>query len=108
MSALENLYDELRGRPLPKGFSTLAEDLDISIYQYAAGIVGYVNSYLSGKKVDIEDIHIDEELGQRIEKCIAELDALKAYKEKHDSLARLLIERLSQGTTRTSPKNGEG
>ncbi len=107
MSALEYLYDELRGEPAPKGFSALAEDLDISIYQYAAGIVGHVNSYLSGRKVSIEDIHIDEELGQRIEKCIAELGTLKAYKEKHDSLVKLFIERLSQGTTRESPKNSE-
>jgi hypothetical protein len=95
MDELKNTRDAIYGQPAPTGFSASAENLDVSVYQYAAWIMGFVSSHLGGKKIDPSSISLDEELDQKLENCLAKLNELIAYKQKHDEIARRLIRELS-------------
>lgn len=98
MDELKKLSEEMYGQPAPKGFVASTEDLDILVYQYTAWIMGYVSSYLEGKKIDPSTIEIDKELDQKLEKCLAKLNELITYKQKHDAIARQLLHELSKDT----------
>lgn len=95
MDELKNMRDAIYSQPAPTGFVASAENLDIHIYQYAAWIMGFVSSYLGGKKIDPSSISLDEELDQKLENCLAKLNELIAYKQKHDEVASRLIRELS-------------
>jgi hypothetical protein len=96
MDELKRLYTELYNIPAPKGFSRAAEDLDILVYQDADHIMGLVNSYLAGEKIDLANIGIDEELDRKLDECEIKLKELKVHKKKHDALAKVLIDSLSK------------
>jgi hypothetical protein len=95
MSELKRLREELYSSPAPKGFAASVQDLDILVYEYAAGIMGYADSYLVGQNIKPSSVKINEELDRRIEECLTKLNELKLYKEKYDTLARSLISELS-------------
>ncbi|MBI3151967.1 MAG: hypothetical protein HYZ21_07540 [Chloroflexi bacterium] len=95
MNELKKLHEELYNYSAPKGFAGLAEDLDILVYEYAAGIMGHTESYLAGQAINPFSIHIDKELDRRLEECLTKLNELKSYKQKHDALAKCLIREIS-------------
>ncbi len=96
MDELKKLFAELHNLPAPRGFNAASDDIDVAVYQYADDITGLVSSYLAGQKVNPSDIHLNEDLDRRLEECLAKIHELRSYKQKHDTLSRLLINSLSK------------
>lgn len=95
MNELRTLYAKLQSLPPPKGFARSTEDLDVLVHQYADTVAGLASSYLAGAKVAYAAVNFDPELDRRLEECRAKLEELRLYKQKHDALAKILIETLS-------------
>jgi hypothetical protein len=89
------LRDEIYSQPAPTGFTESTEKLGIDVYEYAAWIMGFVSRYLAGQIIDPSSIDLDAELNQRLENCLAKLNELIVFKQKHDEVARRLIREVS-------------
>jgi hypothetical protein len=89
------LRDEIYSQPAPTGFTESTKKVGVDVHEYAAWIMGFVSRYLAGQKIDPSSITLDEELDLRLEICLAKLNELIAYKQKHDEIARRLIRELS-------------
>jgi hypothetical protein len=100
MDELKELFSKLGSLPAPSGFMELYDDLDIDVFQYTADIAGYVSSYLAGSKVSSASIYINDDLEKRFDACLVKLNELREFKRKHDKLAMLLFEKLSQDETK--------
>ena len=90
---LATRFDQFKRTPVPRGFASACEDLDIDVYEYDSAIAGLVSTYLkTGFGSEPRRIDFGDELDRRLDECEKRLDELKAYKNTITGLAKLLAE----------------
>jgi hypothetical protein len=94
MDNLRELFENIQKKTAPLGFAHSCENLDVLVFEYTDYIAGFVDSYLSGQMVNVDDVSIDKSLDQKIETCLVKIRELQLYKQNFDNLAKTLSDNL--------------
>jgi hypothetical protein len=95
MNRVQDLLAELYNLRFPKGIAWDDIAVHAEVDAYFGYIMGYASQYLKGKKINPDDIKINERLNQRLDDAIEALIELRDFKKRHDELVKELIDALA-------------
>jgi hypothetical protein len=93
---IRKLFEEISKTMMPIQFDSVAKNLDIDLDEFDGYIMGFVSSFLKGKRVQPQTINLGKEFDEHLETAMAKLKEIIEHKKKLNQIALMLIEYLEE------------